>query len=340
MTATVKNLAETAVLLPPKDREYLAERLLASLEDTETEFPHDLELPFFAYGIFKPGELGFLQLRDLASYYSQPCSIKGDLLLRDGLPVIDSAGRGQVEGALIVFHPGKNLEAYTRIAQLEPGSQYRWDVASVSGKPSNYLAGRSPRKGSVQPDDDAWSGKNDPLFTDALEVVEETMKTGTEFCWLPSSEPNLKPLFRLEMAYLLLWSAIERYCSFRYGLGENVTAKIKRMAGDPTFGRVLQEVIQREMSRYLNNDDDASQPAPKVKVFRADKPKDSYMLRPDDPEESLRYYYQIRCNAAHRGKGVVYDHERLEKALSQMLEIFRNVLAGAFEESNRPLSQT
>ncbi len=37
MTATVKNLAKTAVLLPPKDREYLAERLLASLEETESE---------------------------------------------------------------------------------------------------------------------------------------------------------------------------------------------------------------------------------------------------------------------------------------------------------------
>ena len=37
MTATLKNLAATAVLLPPKDREYLAERLLASLDETATE---------------------------------------------------------------------------------------------------------------------------------------------------------------------------------------------------------------------------------------------------------------------------------------------------------------
>jgi putative addiction module component (TIGR02574 family) len=37
MTATVKNLAKTAALLPAKDREYLAEQLLASLEETETE---------------------------------------------------------------------------------------------------------------------------------------------------------------------------------------------------------------------------------------------------------------------------------------------------------------
>jgi putative addiction module component (TIGR02574 family) len=37
MTATLKNLAATAVLLPSKDRAYLAERLLASLEESEIE---------------------------------------------------------------------------------------------------------------------------------------------------------------------------------------------------------------------------------------------------------------------------------------------------------------
>jgi putative addiction module component (TIGR02574 family) len=37
MTAKVRSLAETVVLLPPKERVYLAERLLASLDETELE---------------------------------------------------------------------------------------------------------------------------------------------------------------------------------------------------------------------------------------------------------------------------------------------------------------
>jgi len=37
MTSKVKTLAKTAVLLPPEDRTYLAEQLLASLEDSELE---------------------------------------------------------------------------------------------------------------------------------------------------------------------------------------------------------------------------------------------------------------------------------------------------------------
>lgn len=37
MSVSTKKLAETVVLLPLKDRAYLAERLLASLEDADLE---------------------------------------------------------------------------------------------------------------------------------------------------------------------------------------------------------------------------------------------------------------------------------------------------------------
>ena len=37
MTTKVKSLARTAVLLPPRDRTYLAEQLLASLDETDLE---------------------------------------------------------------------------------------------------------------------------------------------------------------------------------------------------------------------------------------------------------------------------------------------------------------
>jgi len=37
MTTTLKNLAETLVHLPPKDRGFLLERLLDSLEETDIE---------------------------------------------------------------------------------------------------------------------------------------------------------------------------------------------------------------------------------------------------------------------------------------------------------------
>jgi len=45
MTTKAKSLARTAVLLPPKDRTYLAEQLLASLDETDLEQEWAAEAP-------------------------------------------------------------------------------------------------------------------------------------------------------------------------------------------------------------------------------------------------------------------------------------------------------
>ena len=42
--------------------------------------------PFFAYGIFRPGQLGFFQLKELVSEITDPSQVVGSLLLRDDLP--------------------------------------------------------------------------------------------------------------------------------------------------------------------------------------------------------------------------------------------------------------
>src|SRR5690606_21531981 len=148
-----------------------------------------------------------------------------------------------------------------------------------------YLVGRSPRKGSV-PAAEGWDGRNDPLFTTALQVVQETLETNADFDW------NLKPMFRLQMAYLLLWSSIERYASLRYHLGDRAVDKVMQVA-DGT------EVAQRMKQRVSR----------KHRVQRAGQPRDHYELNPNEARKSLSYYYQIRSSITHRGKGVVRDHE-------------------------------
>lgn len=50
--------------------------------------PTNILLPFFAYGIFKPGQLAFFQIREYVSKVREPVYCKGSLLLRDGLPII------------------------------------------------------------------------------------------------------------------------------------------------------------------------------------------------------------------------------------------------------------
>jgi hypothetical protein len=272
------------------------------------ECPDQIDLPFFAYGIFQPGQLGFLGIRDFVVEVKDSCQIKGTLRIRDGLPIIDPQGTAQVSGSILVFKPEASEEAYKRIIEIKPDKHYRWDKSLAQDVSVNVLFGRSPQKGSIEVEDASWDGENDPLFTSALEVIKETLETGSEFQW------DLKPLFRLQMAYLLLWSSIERYVSLRYHLGDEVTKKINNLANEPAFIQALKDNVSNSRS-----------------IFRADRPEDKVTLDPMNSKGSLEYYYQIRSNITHRGKTVVKDHEILRDSLSELLNIFQSVLKAAFE---------
>lgn len=267
--------------------------------------PPNIDRPFFAYGLFRPGQLAFFQLRELVSTVPEPARVPGSLVLRDGLPIIDPQGQGYTNGALLTFLPERAAEAYARISAMEPDKHYCWHEADADGVSVNVLVGKSPGKGSVPCDDAEWNGWDDPLFTEALDVVEETLKSQV-FDW------NLKSLFRLQMAYLLLWSAIERYVSLRYHLGDKVTDKVGRLAHESPFAKSLLQHVK--VSRN---------------VYRADRPGEKEVLVRNSPDRAVRYYYQVRSNITHRGKGVVRDYDLLEKSLAELLPIFRKVLKAA-----------
>lgn len=236
-------------------------------------------------------------------------SVPGVLRIRDGLPILDSTGSSFVQGSVIRFKQGRYSEGYQRINALEPDKQYRWSTTEVMNSPCNYLEGLSPEKGSVLADD-PWNGREDPLFTAALEVVQDTLRQNQSFDW------NLKPMFHLQMAYLLLWTSIERYCSLRYHLRDQAAAKIRHISDDPEFVELLKKHVQRQ-----------------DRVQRADRPREHYSLDPNNARTSLDYYYQVRSNIAHRGKGALVDHQRVEQSLVELLPIFEGLLANAFAES-------
>src|SRR5438552_16056030 len=142
--------------------------------------PNDINLPFFAYGVFRKGELGFLSISDLVSRVVEPCSVTGSLLLRDGLPIIDPAGRSNVPGSLISFREGLNGEGYDRIDRLEPQRQYRWEeTTTAKSVRCDYLIGRSPHKGSARADE-GRNGRNDPLVTSARAALNESLAAYSE----------------------------------------------------------------------------------------------------------------------------------------------------------------
>jgi hypothetical protein len=277
------------------------------------ELPAQTDLPFFAYGLFKPGQLGFLQVKDLVSR-AHDTSLKGVLRIRDGLPIADLNGNSEITGSILDFKTGLSTEAYERIVALEPEKQYRWETITVADQTLNVLAAISPNRGSV-PSEGEWDGKNDPLFTAALEVIEEQLGQNGQFEW------DYKPFFRLQMAYLLLWSAIERYVSLRYHLKDKVMEKVAQLAEDTTF--------QASLKKYVHE---------KRSVFRADDPQKKVELDPNSPHKAVLYYYQVRSNMTHRGKAAGNDYDTVLNSLDELLKIFRDVKKNAFEESRWDLA--
>lgn len=272
--------------------------------------PEKTSLPFFTYGIFKPGQLAFFQIQKYLKDLPAELSIPGNLLLRDGLPIFDADGGGQVKGMLLSFSPENAHVAYAQISSMEPENHYRWTEHEFEGNSVNLLIGKSPNAGSEDYEEDEWSCWDDPLFTEALCVVKEIIDSELSSTW------DMKPFFRLQMAYMLLWSSIERYLSLRYHLGSQVVKKIKRLAREPAFVTGLKNHVKDDR-----------------KVSRADRPRDKYRLDPASPKSSIGYYYQVRSNIVHRGKGQHRDFDHVKLSLTELFHIFEDVLVAAKQEA-------
>lgn len=274
--------------------------------------PRDPTLPFFAYGIFSPGQIAFFQIKNFVRQVTD-ASVTGVLRIRDGVPVLDATARsGTVDGYRIEFKDADSRLAYEAIANVEPKAQYRWDTDGGM----NVLIGRSPRAGAHPMDTGPWSSWSDPAFCDALNVVDQALEQ-------QSSWPDLEPFYCLQGAYMVLWSSIERYVSLRYGLGRNasVAARLKRLAREPG------------VADSLSKDSGVTEELRKRKVFRSDDPGGSATFDPSDPEKAISYLYQVRSNVTHRGKAHRLDWDLLRTATAETLRIFRDILHTAEEDA-------
>ena len=276
------------------------------------ELPSKTDLPFFAYGIFKPKQLGFFRIKELTKNFDKG-EVEGILKERDGLPLLIKSSDFQIKGYLIYFYDSREKEAYHRIIEIEPDEVYRWDEIKVNIKENesitaNVLLGKREQRGSSDLEYcGEWNGKEDPFFKDGLKEIEEILRKNAYF------NGNYRSLFRLQMAYTLLWSAIERYAGLRYHLREKVTKKVYRIAKEVCFKDSLKNKV-----------------ASKRKIYSVTDLK-KYTLDPNDPGRSIKYYYQVRSNVVHRGKAVTCDFDTVKSSLEELLAIFKDLLKEAFK---------
>lgn len=273
------------------------------------KLPDKTELPFFAYGLFKPGQLCFSRIKDLVDN-TCAAEVPGILKERDGIPLLVlRSNYPSIKGYLIYFLAGEEDKAYDSIIGIEPDEVYRWERVRVNDSDANVLVAKREQKGSSDLEHfEEWDGRTDPFFKQGLEEVEKVLEENSSFDW------EFRALLRLQMAYMLLWSAIERYAGLKYHLGKRSNEKVYKIAGEKCFADALKKIVQN-----------------KREVFSAtDLAK--YTLDPSDPEKSIRYYYQVRSNAIHRGKAVTRDFETVKSSLEELLVIFKELLNESFRQ--------
>lgn len=280
----------------------------------------NLYLPFFAYGTFKPGQIAYSRIeKHIESKSAANCKHK--LFLRDGHPFIgnDYNEHYSTSGVLIEFKRECKWNAYEIIHEVASDRLYYWDVIDVQGKKANALIGRKPTKSNPQEIGNNFDGSNDPYFKEAIDVICESIDeynhSRNDNNENDDSE-KMKRYFKLLRNYILLWSSVERYIGLRYGEGSYETTNKELFARETIFKESLMHHIGDKTRD----------------IFRTDN-LDKITLDANCPEDSIDYYYTIRCNIVHRGKTHSNSEEIVFESLKDLLAIFKDVLEDTFNES-------
>lgn len=154
-----------------------------------------------------------------------------------------------------------------------------------------------------------WSTADDPVLTHGLPAAAEIAQP---WVWMPDEEDDFpwQGLFHVQAAYLLLWAAVERMAALRYGPAQDPMERIKKLGELPP------------MSHWLKT---AQVPVTDRRVVDSRDPEDTVRLR-EDGSNAWRYWYQIRNNLSHRGKGSVRDRRILNEAFIDVHDVMRLLL--------------
>ena len=289
--------------------------------------PIEIPAPFFSYGIFRRGQIAHRRISDYIDPQREVTghSISGRLLYEDGIIMLENGTIGdrsrRIDGDLIYFRSERAEEAYQNIEAAEPMSHYAWDQVDVDGTTANVLI-KNPKYSIENPDEMTLRG--DPEET-IQKYFQKSMKTVKEDAPIidNTDHPDLT-FFRLQRGYMLMWSAIERYVSLRWAQEDDDWKKDERerFAENDVF-------LHDAINRLFN-----SAPSDVYRtIYRSDDPSRTIRLEPEDPVETINYFYQIRSNVTHRGKGDPgADKALLERAFVDLYNIFVYILHEQYEE--------
>jgi hypothetical protein len=284
------------------------------------EPPPRLDLPMFDYGLVKRGQPAFDLVEGLVARADRALVDSAGLRIRDGLPLLDPDGAGGVEGDLLTFASGREKDAYAQVCEIAPRQHYRWDMTEmrVDGRPGrvNVLRGRHPDRGTPDEWFSSWSSTDDPLLRFGLVSVREAALAHVAG---PIPQPGRERdgdgrepwarFYAMRAAYLLLWSAVERFTALAYGPVQSALDRTWRLGDDPRFKECVV----------------AAGVAPSAKTADSRDPTRSRRIR-EDGSGAMFSWDAARNLVAHPGRTAFADAVLLRRSFVDLHDTFRLLL--------------
>lgn len=277
------------------------------VEDDHMDLPPKVQLPLFVYGALKPGMPAFESIRRFVAYQPKRNKVEGELFVRDGLPLLSLNGHDIVEGFVVDWHEGQKEAAYRSVCEFEPRKHYVWCEVELSpGRHANVLGIRYPGKGNPQRIySTKWQLTDDPAFGKGMatirDVINEIEASQHWDAW--------QRFFRAQMAYLLLWSILERLSALCFGPGHDPMQRVKQLHELRGMPKLLELHVHRSDEVSDSRDPDAR-----------------YRLDPSNAKKCFDYYYQVRSNLSHRGKAVHSEVDKVTKSLTELFAVTEGYL--------------
>lgn len=288
-------------------------------------FPHDADLPFFVYGLLQPGELAHEQIARFVET-AEAASAPGRLWVRDGLPLFQTDDEVElihpevVHGHLLGFNPAEKDDAWRAVCLFEPRKHYSWGVVDIERSTgetcrANVLLGRKLGRGVTGEPVHRWIARRDPVLNLAPEVANSLARDALAERDSSHPTPDWEMFFRMQAAYLLLWSVVERYTALRFGPALDPYDRVKRLDADELF-RSCAATVGIEPRKVVDSRD----PETRVSVTA-------------DGKDAARLYYQVRSNLAHRGKGAYAEFHLVTISFTELHQTMELLLKHHFGDA-------
>ena len=287
------------------------------------------------YGNLKPDSLAYHLIDEYVSSV-QPIELPWEINVFDGAPFIDFNNRNdRAKGYLISFSSKDGMKkAYDKICAYESlrddrSSLYKWGKCEIKIEnmgniiDANILIWNninSLRRDSWQKTDGEWMWQCDILFDEGISWLDSKLyddKRVPSFSKVIGSEDH-STLFELQLLYMFLWMVIDRYTRLKYG--EN--SKRLSLAIDIRKN----DVKANDLLKKLN-------PGVAEKIISSDRAKGLCYCQnmheygsPQHYNDAINYFYQIRSNIVHNGKGIMEDYKTIHNALYTLMPRFKRCL--------------